>query len=217
MNKSDSERIVGLLISLGGVEVKEPDEADLVMLNTCSVRQSAENRLFGQVRNLTLLKKNKPDLIIGITGCLPGRDKDGALRHQLAGVDLFFPITDLPKLADKLIDFGLVKAGARNSAINYWDIAPRFRNNYQVMVPIQFGCDNYCTYCIVPFARGRETNRPVADILREVRDLAGRGFLEIQLLGQVVNNYKAPDAEDFSFADLLLEINQINGINRIQF
>ncbi|HBX15784.1 MAG TPA: tRNA (N6-isopentenyl adenosine(37)-C2)-methylthiotransferase MiaB, partial [Candidatus Magasanikbacteria bacterium] len=71
MNKSDSERIVGLLISLGGVEVKEPDEADLVMLNTCSVRQSAENRLFGQVRNLTLLKKNKPDLIIGITGCLP--------------------------------------------------------------------------------------------------------------------------------------------------
>ena len=217
MNKSDSERIVGLLISLGGVEVKEPDEADLVMLNTCSVRQSAENRLFGQVGNLTLLKENKPDLIIGITGCLPGRDKDGALRHQLAGVDLFFPIIDLPKLADKLIDFGLVKAGARNSAINYWDIAPRFRNNYQVMVPIQFGCDNYCTYCIVPFARGRETNRPVADILREVRDLAGRGFLEIQLLGQVVNNYKAPDAEDFSFADLLLEINQINGINRIQF
>ena len=225
MNKSDSERIAGLLISLGGVEVKGSDEADLVMLNTCSVRQSAENRLFGQVRNLTLLKKTKPDLIIGITGCLPGRDKDGTLRHQLADVDLFFPIIDLPKLADKLIDLGLVKAGWQNSAVNYWEIIPRFRNNYQAMAPIQFGCDNFCTYCIVPFARGRETNRPVADILREARDLAGRGFLEIQLLGQVVNNYKASDAENFSknnpfkshFAALLWEINQIDGINRIQF
>ncbi|MBI5022550.1 MAG: tRNA (N6-isopentenyl adenosine(37)-C2)-methylthiotransferase MiaB [Candidatus Magasanikbacteria bacterium] len=217
MNKSDSERIAGLLISLGGVEAGGPDKSDLVLLNTCSVRKSAEDRIFGQIHNLKQLKNTRPDLIIGITGCLPGRDKDGALRRQFSNVDLFFPITDLPKLADKLIDLGLIKAGAQNSAINYWEIIPRFRNTYQAMVPIQFGCNNFCAYCIVPFARGRETNRPMADILCEVRDLASRGFLEIQLLGQVVNNYQAPDAKNFSFADLLLKINQIEGINRIQF
>lgn len=217
MNKSDSERIVGLLASLGGVEAEGPDEADLVLLNTCSVRQSAENRVFGQLHNLAQLKKTCPEMLIGVTGCMPGRDQSGDLRVKLSGVDLFFPIIDLPQLADKLIDLGLIKAGAHSVMASYWDITPRFRNNYQAMVPIQIGCNNYCTYCIVPYARGRETNRPVADILREVRDLANRGFLEIQLLGQVVNNYQAPDMENFSFATLLREINKIEGINRIQF
>lgn len=241
MNKSDSERIAGLLISSGGVEARGPDEADLTLLNTCSVRQSAENRVFGQLHNLAQLKKTRPEMLIGVTGCMPGRDKDNELRRKLVGVDLFFPIIDLPQLVNKLIDLGLIKAGAHSVVANYWDIAPRFRNHYQAMVPIQFGCDNYCAYCIVPYARGRETNRPVADILREVRDLANRGFLEIQLLGQVVNNYQAPDMESFSknnpyikrngyftsfrmtslarshFAALLWEINRTEGINRVQF
>lgn len=217
MNKSDSERIAGLLASLGGVEISGPDEADLALLNTCSVRQSAENRVFGQLHNLAQLKKTRPEMLIGVTGCMPGRDQSGDLRAKLSGVDLFFPIIDLPKLPALLKEKGLLKEALPASQGIYWSIAPHYHNDWQAFVPIQIGCNNFCAYCIVPYARGRETNRPVADILREVRDLAGRGFLEIQLLGQVVNNYQAPDKESFSFAALLWEINKIDGINRIHF
>ncbi|MEK7190047.1 MAG: MiaB/RimO family radical SAM methylthiotransferase, partial [Patescibacteria group bacterium] len=225
MNKSDSERIAGLLVSLGGAETSGPDEADLVILNTCSVRQSAENRVFGQLHNLAQLKKTRPEMLICVTGCMPGRDQSGDLRAKLFGVNLFFPIIDLPKLPALLKEKGLLKEALPASQGIYWSITPHYHNDWQAFVPIQIGCNNFCTYCIVPYARGRETNRPVADILNEVRDLANRGFLEIQLLGQVVNNYQAPDTENFSkanpfknhFAALLWEINKIDGINRIQF
>ncbi|MEK9182941.1 MAG: tRNA (N6-isopentenyl adenosine(37)-C2)-methylthiotransferase MiaB [Patescibacteria group bacterium] len=241
MNKSDSERIAGLLTSLGGAEANGQDMADLVIFNTCSVRQSAENRVFGQLHNLAQLKKTRPEMLVCVTGCMPGRDQSGDLRAKLFGVDLFFPIIDLPQLPVLLKEKGLLKEALPASQGIYWSIAPHYHNDWQAFVPIQIGCNNFCTYCIVPYARGRETNRPVADILSEVRYLANRGFLEIQLLGQVVNNYQAPDTENFSqnnpyikgdrsfaslrmtslrrshFAALLWEINQIDGINRVQF
>lgn len=229
MNKSDSERIAGLLQRWGGQAVTGPDKADLVILNTCSVRQSAEDRVFGQVHNLVQLKKTNPRLVIAVTGCLPGRDKDGRLRKRLLGVDLYFPIFELPKLPKMLSKILNIKYSIFNvsndskSNNHYLDITPCYFDRFRAFIPIQTGCNNFCSYCVVPYARGQEENRPLCQILREIRSLAAKGCLEITLLGQVVNNYRAPDSENFSsknpfknsFAALLWEVNQIEGIRRI--
>lgn len=230
MNKSDSERIAGFLDGLGGQAVAGPEEAELVILNTCSVRQSAENRVFGQVNNLVQLKKTNPGLVIAVTGCLPGRDQDGRLRQKMPGADLFFPIIDLPKLPEMLSRFNIqypisdIKDG-KNGNGDYLKIKPLYHSAYSAFIPIQTGCNNYCAYCVVPFARGPEKNRPLADILAEIKNFVGKGGQEIILLGQAVNHYHAPDVENFSpansfknhFAALLWEINQIEGLARVDF
>ncbi|MBI5731833.1 MAG: MiaB/RimO family radical SAM methylthiotransferase [Candidatus Magasanikbacteria bacterium] len=245
MNKSDSERIAGFLNDLGMREVSGPDEADLVLLNTCSVRQSAEDRVFGKAHNLFQLKKTNPNLVVAVTGCLPGRDKDSKLRAKMHGIDLFFPIVDLVKLPEMLAQLGWVLGNKKDAPDDYLSIAPAYKNNFQAFVPIQTGCDNFCAYCVVPYSRGREFNRPLKEILAEVKKLAERGCLEITLLGQTVNSYQAPDAEEFSnrnpfvekrsfgsgpvirpfaqddasrhIAALLWELNQVPGIERIHF
>lgn len=224
MNKSDSERIANFLNYLGGVAVDAPEQADLVLLNTCSVRQSAEDRVFGEIFNLGKLKETKPDLIIAVTGCLPGRDKDGQLRKKMPEVDLFFPIIDLVKLPEMLSKFSNLRKDKIRET-NYLEITPFYSNAYSSFVPIQTGCNNFCTYCVVPYARGREVNRSVASIKKEIKNLASQGFLEVTLLGQVVNNYQAPDSQNFSlsnpfkndFARLLWELNQIEGIKWIHY
>jgi len=227
MNKSDSERIAGFLNDFGMMNAVGPNEADLILLNTCSVRQSAEDRVFGEARNLSRLKHTNPNLVIAVTGCLPGRDKDGKLRAKMQGVDLFFPIIDLVKLPEMLRQFGWILSSKKDAPYNYLLIAPVYKNNFQALIPIQTGCNNFCAYCVVPFSRGREANRPFKEILEEVKILAKRGYLEITLLGQTINNYKALDKENFSnnnpfknkndFAALLWELNQIHGIERIHF
>jgi len=224
MNKSDSERIAGFLIGLGWQETGVPSEADLIILNTCSVRQSAENRVFGEVNNLVELKKTNPHLVIAVTGCMPGRDKNNQLRRKLPGVDLFFPIIEIIRLPEMLNQLGL-KASPHKSLNNYLDCPPQYANNFQAYIPIQTGCNNFCTYCVVPYSRGREKNRPLQSIIEEVKDLAGRGYLEVTLLGQTINSYQAPDSENFSvanpfknhFAALLWELNQIEGIRWIHY
>lgn len=221
MNKNDSERIAGLLNLLGMTAVERPEEADLLLINTCSVRQSAEDRVFGFVHNWQELRKNKPNLVIAVTGCMAGRDKDGKIRKRLAGVDLFFGIDELPMLPKWLGELGVTEVK------DYLDIAPVRRNNWQAFVTIQTGCDNFCTYCVVPQARGRERNRKVKDILSEMKEAVKSGCKEVILLGQVVNHYQTPDPESFSednifknkdnFVALLWEINQIAGDFRIHW
>ncbi len=254
MNKSDSERIAGFLDELGGQAVAGPEEAELVILNTCSVRQSAENRVFGQVNNLVQLKRTNPGLIIAVTGCLPGRDQDEKLRKKMPGVDLFFPIIDLPKLPEMLegglsfprkresskgssfqnIDWIPDQVGNDNEEKSFWSIKPFYRSTYSAFIPIQTGCNNYCAYCVVPYARGPEKNRPLSDALVEIKNFVSQDGREIILLGQTINHYQAPDAESFSkknpflgainraptetnFAALLWEINQIEGLARVDF
>lgn len=230
MNKSDSERIAGLLNSIGGQAVVGPEEAELLILNTCSVRQSAEDRVFGQMHNLIELKKTKPHLIIAVTGCLPGRDKDGAIKKKMPGVDLYFPILELPKLPEmlsKILNIKYLIFNSQKNALNgnYLNIPPFYSDRFRAFVPIQTGCNNFCSYCVVPYARGQEKNRPLCQILKEIKSLAAQGCLEITLLGQVVNNYQAPNTENFSkknpfknsFAALLWEVNQVKGLNRIHF
>lgn len=270
MNKSDSERIEGLLLDMGMKEAGDCEAADLIVLNTCSVRQTAEDRVYGLVRNFVRLKRKKPHLLIGVTGCVAGRDKDGAIRKKMqgnppsnsplkkggevgSGIDFFFPISDLPRLPEMIFErwarsakretLSLPKGSRRHTIgslapysypqkkIDYLGVQPKAKEWWRGWVVIQTGCSNYCTYCVVPYARGHEKNRSVAAILKEVQEMVKGGAREIQLLGQTVNSWQAPDPQNFSkdnpftvgsetpysFAALLWEINQIPGVNRVGF
>lgn len=226
MNKSDSERIMSVLDGIGMERAADESDADFVLFNSCSVRKTAEDRVFGKIQGLKKLKEKDPKLVIGVTGCMPGRDHDGALRAKLPLADLFFPTSDLPQLPRWLAELRPDIVGPRE-ALNedYLKVRPKYANRAQAYVPVQTGCDKFCTYCVVPFARGRERNRPVVDIIGEIRGLASGGTLEVTLLGQTVNSYRAPDPESFSagnpyedhFAALLWEVNQVSGIERIHF
>lgn len=190
MNKNDSERIVGLLQSIGFKESK-PETADLLIVNTCSVRQSAEDRVYGIIKNWQKFRVKNPQLVVAVTGCMPGRDKDKKIRKKIKGVDLFFGIDELPMLPKWLGGLGL-------GSDDYLSIEPNREIKHKAFVTIQTGCNNFCTYCVVPYSRGRERNRPVKDIVKETKEALNNGAKEIMLLGQVVNNYQAPDPENFS-------------------
>ncbi len=225
MNKNDSERVASLLLGLGLECTDDELEADLVLLNSCSVRQTAEDRIFGKVRKLAKMRKQKPELLIGVMGCMAGRDKDGTLRKKLPEADLFFATTDATQLPRWIAELRPDWVEATDSIEDFLKIKPHHHSDKQAFVTIQTGCNNFCTYCVVPFARGMEQNRPLNEIMAEVRDLASKGCLEITLLGQAVNAYVAPDPAQFStknpykdhFAALLWEVNQIDGIERVHF
>lgn len=225
MNTSDSERIATMLEGIGYSPAATPEEADFVLFNTCSVRQTAENRVFGQVRNIAKLREKNPRLLIGVTGCMAGRDRDGKLRAKLPEVDLFFPTRDLPQLPRWLAEHEPDIANAGDVVEDYLKLAPKYAQEFTSYVTIQTGCNKFCTYCVVPHARGLEQNRPAADILREIRERAERGTVEVILLGQTVNAYRASDPETFSktnpyadhFAALLWEVNQVPGIERVHY
>jgi len=225
MNKNDSERMETLLQGIGFEPTDQIEQSDLILINTCSVRQTAEDRVYGQVRSFQKFKKQKPELIIGVTGCMAGRDRDGLIRKKLPVVDLYFPISDMTQLPKWIAELRPDLANTGDVQEDYLKINPLRGNLHQAFVSIQTGCNNFCTYCVVPFARGLEKNRPLQDILQEVRQLAQQGCVEITLLGQTVNSYQAPDPEQFSkenpykqhFAKLLWEVNQIQGIKRLHF
>ena len=226
MNKNDSERIATILNGMGMESIDTPDHADVVIINTCSVRQAAEDRVSGLTKNLEKIKKQKPDLIVVVTGCLPGRDDNGLLKERLHHVDLYFPIHEIIHLPQRLSELNPALRPMDDLEKDYLALRPTLDNTFQAFVTIQTGCNQFCTYCVVPYARGREINRTVADILAEIKDLASRGYIEITLLGQIVNHYIAPDRELFladnpykenDFAKLLWEINKIEGIERIHF
>ncbi|MCX6781694.1 MAG: tRNA (N6-isopentenyl adenosine(37)-C2)-methylthiotransferase MiaB [Candidatus Magasanikbacteria bacterium] len=222
MNKNDSERIAGFLSSLGYVAVERPEDGNLLIINTCSVRQAAEDRVCGIVRNWQALRRQKTNMIIAITGCMPGRDESGKLRRRIPGVDLWFGIDELPRLPVWLKELNV----EQEKNFDYLNIKPMRESHSRAFITIQTGCNNFCTYCVVPNARGRERNRSLIDILNEVRNFVVKGGLEVTLLGQVVNHYIAPDPESFSkenpflsdhFAALLWELNQIAGLERLHF
>lgn len=214
MNKNDSERIAGLLNSFGFQNTDQPEQADLLLINTCSVRQHAEDRVFGLVRNWQKLRSRKPNLIIGITGCMPGRDKDGKLKEKIPGADLFFATQDmvmLPKWISALNPTLITESVLQD---DYLLIDPARESKAKAFVTIQTGCNNFCTYCVVPYARGREKNRPAQEVINEIKTAAADGCKEVTLLGQTVNNYKEGN---YDFVDLLKAINEISGIERINW
>lgn len=225
MNKNDSERMASLLDNLGFVQKGRAEEADLVMINTCSVRQTAEDRVYGQIENLAKFKDKNPLFMIGVTGCMAGRDKDGALRRKLPQVDFFFPTARMSEFPKLIAEAYPEVVNSADTVSDYLKLKPKREAGGSAYVTIQTGCNYFCTYCVVPFARGLERNRPVKDILDEVRALASKGTLEVVLLGQTVNSFRASDPENFSkdnpyhdhYAALLWEVNQIPGIERVHW
>ncbi len=237
MNKSDSERMETILKGVGLDSTDAQEMADVILVNTCSVRQSAEDRVFSLIHSLQPLKEQNPNLIIGITGCMPGRDRDGAIRKKLPIVDLYFPTKDMGQLPRWLGELRPELVNSTDTLDDYLKVHPEYHSHTQAFVSIQTGCNKFCTYCVVPFSRGLENNRPLKDILDEIVDLVLHGCVEVTLLGQTVNSYRVPDPEVFSknnpyisrllrsarndkedhFASLLWEVNQIDGIKRLHF
>jgi tRNA-2-methylthio-N6-dimethylallyladenosine synthase len=208
MNRAESQQIASYLDSLGYQAAKAPQEADLVVLNTCVVRQSAENKVLGTLGLLKGLKKERSDLSILVTGCFVDSDIESLARH-FPHVDLFFKPGDYPRLISWAQEQGI--------STGEGEISLPSVSSPCAFVPIIQGCDNFCSYCIVPYRRGREVSRPVDEVVGEVEELARRGIKEITLLGQNVDSYghDLPGSPDL--ADLLTWLNDIDGLLRIRF
>ena len=226
MNKSDSERIKSILDSISLQETSQEEEADFILMNTCSVRQKGEDRVYSLANKFDRIrKKQKRNIVIGITGCMAGRDHDGRIRKKLPMVDLFFDIQEITQLPEMLSQYNYNISHLNPLDQDYLKVKPKYKNAFQAYIPIQTGCNQFCTYCVVPFSRGRERNRPLKEILDEATLLAEQGAKEITLLGQIVNRYDFEDKEYVSknnpytngFAQLLWEINNIRGIERIHY
>lgn len=225
MNRSDSERAEALLRGVGFEPTERDEEADLILVNTCSVRQTAEDRVYGLMRRFAEMKERNPRLMIAVMGCMAGRDKDGKIRSKLPTVDFFFPtsrMTELPRwIAER--DPHLLKTA--DTPEDYLKIMPMRKGTRQAYLTIQTGCDKFCSYCVVPFARGLPKDRPFADVIGEARELIAGGCVEITLLGQAVNAWKAPDPQNFSagnpfkdsFAALLWELDRLPGLERFHY
>ena len=200
MNKAESERLGSYLEQLGYQATDTVEEADLVVLNSCVVRQSAESRVINKLNILKLLKKSRPGLTLAVTGCLVDSEVD-QLKKNFPQVDYFFEPGDYPQW------LGKAELG---------QVLPQ-QPSPSTFVPIIQGCDNFCSYCIVPYRRGRERSRPVEEITDEVKELVHRGVKEITLLGQNVDSYGHDLPNKPNLADLLSELNTIDGLARIRF
>ncbi|TEU02238.1 MAG: tRNA (N6-isopentenyl adenosine(37)-C2)-methylthiotransferase MiaB [Dehalococcoidia bacterium] len=206
MNKADSERIAGYLEQMGYQPSPKAEEAEIIVLNSCVVRQSAEDRVINRLNSLKSLKSGK---ILALTGCIVDSRVDG-LRHRFPHVDLFFAPQAFFELVRFLEDRGLAPKGLDSGLVT-------LRPKPSAFVTIIQGCNNFCSYCIVPYRRGRERSRPVAEVVCEVEELARRGVKEVILLGQNVDSYGHDLPEMHTLADLLVELNQIDGLVRIRF
>ncbi|MBU1017711.1 tRNA (N6-isopentenyl adenosine(37)-C2)-methylthiotransferase MiaB [Patescibacteria group bacterium] len=228
MNYSDSERITTILHKMGYTKTDGFQDADLIILNTCSVKQKAEDRIYGLGEIFAPMKKKNPNLKIGITGCMI-REASGIrneVKHDvfriMPTIDFVFQIKDLMQLPEILHKLHHTEGAEEvKDLCSYFHIDPTVTNLAQVFIPISSGCNNFCSYCIVPYARGREECRPMADILDEVKKAAKREAKEINLVGQNVNTYKPDDTDPESgespFAQLLRKIDTVEGVDRIRF
>jgi len=207
MNTADSRRAAEELEKLGYVSTRRAEEADLVVLNTCVVRQSAEDRVVGRLSSLKPLKRKRPEAVIAVMGCFV--DDIPALQERFPYVDAFFRPSDVKGL----IEFVKSRLPSTESRIPNTE----FRVPVSCHVPVIRGCSRFCTYCIVRLRRGRERSRPIGEVVEEVRDLVARGAREVTLLGQNVDTYgrDLPDRPDL--ADLLEAVHQIEGLWRIRF
>ena len=207
MNKSDSERIATVLENIEYKRASNVNEADLIVINMCSVRQSAVDRVYGLSPKFKKLKMKNSELKIILTGCVLKEDR----RKFAKKFDLILNIKNLPKLPSFL---STNEAGSRCLSANYLKIKPKRRNKFSAFVPIMRGCNNFCTYCVVPYTRGQEVSRPTKEILSEIKNLVEKGYKEIWLLGQNVNSYK--DGE-ISFPKLLKKVDEIKGDFWVRF
>ncbi len=228
MNEADSRRLGSALERLGYAPTDRPESADVVMLNTCVVRQSAEDKCYGRLGSLKSLKRKRPDIILGLMGCLVGIHDPEPLRRRFPWVDVFLPPSEPEPLLNHLVDRGLVDEDrAHDAALD----ARRYRLQaddlllpahererlVSAYIPIVLGCSHACAYCIIPYRRGPERSRPLDEILLEAEALAAQGVQEITLLGQIVDRYGLDLPGQPSLASLLRRLHEIEGIARIRF
>lgn len=240
MNYSDSERVAAVLERLGYQHTADEESADLLLLNTCQVKQKAEDRVFGLRKNLHVLHKKNKHLKIGVTGCMVRKSstqKNESNRDHIldvmSEVDFAFRIEDLAKIPDflKELDPGLSFKDVLDDGTleNYFKISPKKSSNYSVFVPVSTGCDKFCTYCIVPYSRGREFSRDFDEVLAECEKHVNEGAIEITLVGQTVNSYGLSFNDKKSgkfakygkspFASLLKAVDRLSekGLKRLRF
>lgn len=222
-NVNDGEKIKGVLTDIGYGLCDTVEEADLILFNTCAVREHAEQRVFGNVGALKRLKKDKPNLIIGLCGCMAQQQSIvDKIKESYPFVDIVFGVNAIDTLPEILCEkIGgnkkriLVNPKERTEVVEETPI--RRDSNFRAWLPIMYGCDNFCTYCIVPYVRGRERSRRSEDILAEFKELVDAGYKEITLLGQNVNSYGKGLEEQIDFSDLLNLLCTVPGDYHIRF
>lgn len=220
MNEHDSETIAGMLSERGYEAAAERDEADVVIFNTCSVRENADKRFFGTLGQLKKIKERNPEFTVCVCGCMMQQQHIiDSIKSKYPWVDVIFGthnIHQFPELLENLIQ-------EKKKQINVWEehgeivegLPCKRLYKHKAFINIMYGCNNFCTYCIVPYTRGRERSRKPEDIVREVRTLVADGVREVTLLGQNVNSYRGDENTDF--ADLIYMLNEIEGLERIRF
>jgi tRNA-2-methylthio-N6-dimethylallyladenosine synthase len=222
MNENDSERLSGMLSEMGYSECSDRQDSDLIIFNTCCVRENAEQKVYGHLGALKKLKQDKPGLKIAICGCMMQQpDVVAHIKKTYRHVDIIFGTHNLykfPELLDASVLTGKVVTDVWDSTGSIAENMPISRkDNIKAWVTVMYGCNNFCSYCIVPYVRGRERSRDISEIKKEVEKLAEEGCKEITLLGQNVNSYGKDLENKLTFADLLRELNTIEGIERIRF
>ena len=220
MNEHDSETIAGMLAQQGMEPVLDKKEADIVIINTCSVRENADKRFFGTLGQLKKKKTENPEFVVGVCGCMMQQQHViDTLKMKYPWVDIIFGTHNIhmfPQLLENVMN-------EKQKIMDIWEdggeivegLPAKRLYRHKAFVNIMYGCNNFCTYCIVPYTRGRERSRKPLDILNEVRNLVADGVKEITLLGQNVNSYKGD--EDTDFAALIYMLNDIEGLERIRF
>ncbi|MBU0682807.1 MAG: tRNA (N6-isopentenyl adenosine(37)-C2)-methylthiotransferase MiaB [Candidatus Omnitrophica bacterium] len=220
MNMRDSEMVLEMLQAAGYGIATSIEGADIVLFNTCSVRQHAEDRVIGNIRALSTRKKKNPNFKIGVLGCMAERHGEMLFKEYPCLDIVSGPnnIYEVPELLNKVLDTGEKVSALKNKKRSrkkvgniYW------HGGISAFVNIVYGCNNYCSYCIVPYVRGREVSRPKNDILDEIRELVDKGAREITLLGQNVNSYGKGLTNKITFPELLEEVNGISGVERVRF
>lgn len=221
LNVSDGEKIKGVLREIGYGLTEDENEADLIILNTCAVRESAEDRVFGIVGSMKKLKERRPSLIIGIAGCMTAQSHIAEkIRKSYPQVDLVVGTSAIRSLPGLLLEHmeGAALAEDISEYDDFSEAVPQIReSSFKASVPIMFGCNNFCTYCIVPYVRGRERSRRPEDIISEVEELVKKGYKEIMLLGQNVNSYGNGLEGEITFPELLRKLNALEGDFIIRF
>lgn len=219
MNVSDAERMAGQLASIGYEPTEAMGEADLILINTCCVRESAEDRVYGKIGEIKHLKEQNPALIFGITGCMAQKEGEALIRRA-PHIDFVLGTNKVHELTHVVQEIEAERGHVVDVQFAETELPEGIpvarQNKFSVWVPIMYGCNNFCTYCIVPYVRGRERSRRPEEVVAEVREAVRQGAKEVTLLGQNVNSY-GKDHKRADFADLLKMVDEVPGIERVRF
>ena len=219
MNIADAERMEGQLQAAGYARTEETADADIILINTCCVRETAEDKVYGKIGEIKKVKEKNPNLIFGIAGCMAQKEGDNLMRRA-PHIDFVLGTGKVQELARIIGEIQAEHSTVVDVALSDSEIAENLPvargGKFSAWVPIMYGCNNYCTYCIVPYVRGRERSRAPEEVVAEVRRAVAEGYHEVTLLGQNVNSY-GKDHKEADFADLLRMVDEVEGIRRVRF